>query len=757
MSDINSYANDLLIEFLDATHERLAESLRRAFGDAWLSEGVERHVRSAGLERTRQMLHSPMAVVDMGKTDEELYGVEHLSSIVLGNWSLFGDAFGHRTRTEVYFGEVSELRHNISHRRQHHLLRRSELLRFVHNGQLLLRALGSPTAAKFKSVATSLEEGGSPWGSELGGALPLGAEIVSEFVGREAQMRSLSAWLAAEETRQLVIWGYGGSGKSALAYQFARAVRDGAPASLEAVLWLSAKTREFIEGETRDRLADFHSIASFGQALWAALYDATPSQEQMTSDGIVKELTDTPMLLIVDDLDSVLDDDDLAHFLLYEAPRSKSRILYTSRQRVHGLQKIDVAGFTDGELDSFIRSRAHGYELDAEECLAVISAIQSVTGGIPLFVDDLMRHAMLGGLKSAINDWSQRKGDAAREYALRRQLASLGEAARRALIGVSVASRPVSSLELSTISGFTDDDVQHAIQDLLNWRLLNRLGLDVNGRQTFSCNRNTRRLVQKTYGTDPVYKSYQASFKNLTGASPSPAFRKAVGSAISNARALVLRNDLEGAQESLRSTMTGELDTSSDLWGALGWVYSREKDGESATNARTAFRRSHDLGSRKEDTYFHWAEFEREIAESLVNRSSAQDLLKQWRAAAHVAELGIARCGETPALCQFVAYLRTREAKTLESLNQFTSAETCFRQGEEWARRALSNRNPQSREVSRTRIYRSLVVALEGSGETELMAAALREWKSAVGKDDPECRREHERLVSLPEVRKYLE
>ena len=107
MSDINSYANDLLIEFLDAAHESIESVLRDEFGNAWFGEGVERHLRSAALNRTREMLTSPMAVVDMEKTDEELYGVEHLSSIIVGNWSLFGDAFGNRQRTEVYFGEVS--------------------------------------------------------------------------------------------------------------------------------------------------------------------------------------------------------------------------------------------------------------------------------------------------------------------------------------------------------------------------------------------------------------------------------------------------------------------------------------------------------------------------------------------------------------------------------------------------------------------------------------------------------------------------
>lgn len=753
MTDINSYANDLLIDFLDAAHEQIRGTLEREHGEGWLSVGVERHIGAGAFARTREMLTSPMAVVDMGKTDEELYGVEHLSNIILGNWELFGDAFGNRNRTEVYFGEVSELRHNVSHRRQHHMLRRGDLLRFTKNAQMLLGALQSPRMAEFEAITASIEEGGSPWGNELGGALPPATEIVPEFVGREPEMRKLTSWLVTESSTQFVIWGYGGSGKSALAYQFARAVRDGAPSSLQAVLWLSAKVKEYVEGETRDRRADFDSIESFARALWTALYDAEPTPEQATREGILQELSDTPALVVVDDLDSVLDNDDLAHFLLFELQRTRSRIIYTSRQRVPGLQTIDVGGFNNEELASFVRSRAREYDLDIDECLKRSSAIRSVTDAFPLFVDDLLRHALLSGLGSAIDDWSQRRGDAAREYALRRQLSSLGEAARRALIAVAVARRPLSSLELATISGFTDDDVQHTIRDLLDWRLLSRLTPDATGRPTFSCNGNTQRLVQKTYGGDPLFNAYRASFQTLSGSELPPALRKAVGSAISSARALVLRGDLDGARESLQDTMTGELENNADLWGALGWVLSRRRDSESKEQARFAFRHAHSLGSRKEDTYYHWVELEREVAESLVSRDNEQTLLKQWREAAQVAEQGIERCGETRSLCQIAGYLRTREAKTLERMNQFTSAQSCFREGAEWARRALAVSDGSSREVSRTLVHRSLIVALEGSGDTEATEMALLEWKSAVGNDDPDWRRERDRLASRPEFR----
>lgn len=637
------------------------------------------------------------------------------------------------------------------------MLRRRDLLRFLRNAQLLLDSFGSPTAAAFDSIAASVEQGGSPWGNELGGALPPAIEIVSEFVGRDAEMRDLSTWLTRDDDRHLVIWGYGGSGKSALAYQFARAVRDSAPSSLQAVVWLSAKVREYIEGATRERLADFDSVDSFSSALWVSLYGERPADTQRTRSSIIQELTETPILLVVDDLDSVLDNQDLAHFLLYEIRSARSKVIYTSRQRVPGLQTIEVGGFSDSELTSFVRARANEYELDLESCLDRLHAIRSVTDGLPLFVDDLMRHAMLGGLTKAIEDWSQRRGDAAREYALRRQLSSLGEAARRALIAVAVASRPVSGHELATISGFTDDDVQHAISDLIGWRLLNRGEPSPMGDPTFSCNRNTQRLVQKTYSRDPLFRVYNESSRNLMGSARPPALRRAVGSSISDATAYVRRGDLQAAEECLRSAMTGELENNPDLWGTLGWVLSRRRDGESTANARAAFKNSYVYGSTKEDTYFHWMVLEREIAEKLIQEASEQDLLSQWRAATLVAEQGVDRCGDTSSLCGGIAYLKSREGKTLERLNQFTAAQNCFQQGADWARRALLAPRHSSREASRAQLYRSLVIALDGCGATEETVKAMREWQALVGADDSDWRREYERLVSLSQYRRYLQ
>lgn len=208
-TDINEYANGLLLEFLDAFHGQLKADLQQVHGDQWFEQGIQRHFRADYFERTRQMLESPMRVVDMGKNDDEIYGVEHLSNIVSGNWKdIYRERFGDRARTEVWLKEIAEIRHNVSHRRRRHFLRRSELGRFAHTCAVLLRAIGSPDARRFEHRVESLTAGATPWGAPLTGHVPAQDEIVDEFVGREHQLRDLSGWLAGDSP-QLLVWGYG--------------------------------------------------------------------------------------------------------------------------------------------------------------------------------------------------------------------------------------------------------------------------------------------------------------------------------------------------------------------------------------------------------------------------------------------------------------------------------------------------------------------------------------------------------------------
>jgi hypothetical protein len=743
-TDINEYANGLLLSFLDAFHAQMRLDLRERYGDGWLKQGVERHLKADYFQRTREMLESPMRVVDMGKTDEELVGVEHLWNVVNGNWKdIYGPRFTDRQRTQVYLGEIAEVRHNVSHRRTRHFLRRSELTRFAQNCAVLLRCAGSPEASRFEETAEALSAGASPWGATVDGYIPPQDEVVDEFVGRDEQLRNLSAWLASDAP-QLLVWGYGGAGKSALAYEFAREAKEIAGGQINAVAWVSAKSREYIDGQERAKRADFADKPSLVLALFNAIYDTDLAGEDLSEDDLIAQLREMPVLLIVDDFDTVLNDDDLVEFLMHDLRATGSRTLFTSRQKVAGLRSVEVLGFDGDELEEFVRIRADEHSLDHATCIKRLRAIHTVTGGFPLFVDDLLRYARLSGIDDALGAWSQRKGDAARQYALRRQLEQLGETSKDVLMALSVSDRSLTTLEMGTMAGVTDDDAEHAVRTLLDWRLVSSVATAGEDRPGFTVNSNTARLVQRTYSKEPRMDGLRSKFKALRSTKAPPARTRAVASAISVARTLVLRGDARAAVGLLEERMTGELADSAELYGALGWTYSRLPD-EFLTQARVAFEHAYELGNTKEDTYYHWASMERMHAEASVHHVSEEELLIRWRRCARATSLGMKICGPTKPLCQLAGYAHTREAKTLERLNEFSQAHAAYVEAADWLRKSLAAPASPVKAVRRDLILRGLVIAFEGAGDHQALEVALGEWAELAGGDEV-FRRERDRL-----------
>ena len=595
MPSINEYADALLLDFADAAHVKISAELKATYGDEWLHQGVRKHFQASQFYRVERMLQNPMRVVDMGKADEELHGLEHFWQIINGNWPLFGETFGDKKRAEVYLSEISELRNNLAHRRKRHILLRGDLIRIAGNCRMILSALGAREAETFSDIVDSLSSGGVPWGRILEGRLPPSDEIYDEFVGRPTELGGLSDWLASDSA-QVLVWGYGGAGKSALAHKFARDIRDGSNERLIAVCWVSAKRAEYVEGVVRERPADFHDMGELVRAIWCALYGDEEMPEGLRSTTLIDHLKEMPILLVVDDFDTVSENEELSAFLLHDLRNTGARVLYTSRQRVPGIKNLEVPPFSNQELTEFVRLRASEYGADSVNSIKRIDAIRSVTGGYPLFVDDLIHHAALVGVDSALRDWSQKKGDAAREYALRRQVEYLGSSCGDVLIALAAANRALVPVEISSIAGLTDEDSVAGLRALLQWRMVNQVTTDESGSPGYRMNDNTSRLVQQTFRQDNRLKSYAAAFKALTGERVPEAKKRAIGHIIYRTKEIEASEGFEAAAEYLKDSMVGELSDSPDLYGVLGWLYSRQPYPEHQQLARAAFDRSHRLG-----------------------------------------------------------------------------------------------------------------------------------------------------------------
>ena len=767
MADIKNYAGDLLIEFADATHAELTRVLKNEFGDEWLAQGVRKHLEDAHFVRVQKMLQNPMRVVEMQKKTDEIHGLEHFWQIINGNWKLFKDCFEDRKRTEVFLQEIGELRHNLSHQRKHHVLLKSTLIRIMGNCRIVLSALESSTSDKFAEVVDSLIAGGSPWGTSLDGHLPPSDEIYSEFVGRPGELSKLSDWLASDSP-QVLVWGYGGAGKSALAYRFARDVRDGSGEDLIAVGWISAKKSEYIEGIVKERHADFGDMDSLMSAIWSALYGADDLPETLEPAALIRELKTMPMLLVVDDFDTISEDEDVSEFLLHDLRNTPTRVIHTSRNRVPGMRNLEVPPFTDRELEEFISNRSKVYGADGELCLKRVTGIMSVTNGYPLFVDDLIHHAALVGVDVALKDWSQRKGDAAREYALRRQVEHLGQSTGEVLIALSIANRALIPVEISNIAGLTDADVEAGLRTLLNWRMVNQATMDGSHSPAYRMNANTSRLVHQTYRGDHRLTTFSASFKALSGERVPEAKKSAIGKVINGSRELLRTESFESARDHLVANMTGELADSPDLYGVLGWLYSNQQPLESYyEHAKNSFERSYALGSSKIDTYYHWLSMEKKMAEWMIEMAQEMGgtddaIAQQWKTCERIADLGVQRCGTSQLLCYWAGYAASREAKTSEHAQNFAYAQGAYARSMEWFERALNGAVSDVATIHRGSIYRGLVLVSEGLANWSEIQRNLLEWFRFSGPNlylETECRRmvkKYPDIREIPELRQLL-
>ena len=458
MADITEYARDRIADFCATLGGRINGVLRTKFGDDWVENGVR-----------------PYCSPDL---EDEL---ERAQALIQGNWPVFQDVIIPDLKRVLTSDKIQTLFCGVSRFRDDIVSGRTiltdGLIQNISDCALLLRGLQSDGFPRFEDVSRSLSAGERPWGQVLDGQIPRVGEIVDEqFVGRPDQLAKLADWLARTDDPQIQVWGYGGSGKSSIAYKFVRSVRDSGNQNLLAVCWVSAKAREYVDGQMKERNADFATKDELVVAIWYAVYGY--ASKKIDEKTLLDELREIPILLVVDDFDTVQNDTEVAKFLLFSMRTTKTKVIFTTRQRIPAITDFEVVGFGFEELGDFISIRTHTYNIalaERQKLLEQVDTIMRLTQGYPLFVDDFLRLATLHGLKTAIGTWTHRQGDAAREYSLRSQVRHLGEAFGNLLIALSLPNRALTISEISIVAGLTEEDTGTGIETLLRWRLVQKL------------------------------------------------------------------------------------------------------------------------------------------------------------------------------------------------------------------------------------------------------------------------------------------
>lgn len=787
---INSFAFDLSRQFESGMDRMIINVLKTKFGGEWFSKGIKPHLNQDSLKAKRETLESPVRTLDgFDSSDEYLFGMENYPSIVSRNWGLFRDHLtsGTKVSNSQYANEkkkifadlqtIKDFRNGISHSKEHNQIRSADLIIFAELCRRYLKLMNSSKANDFDRIVRRLEQGEKLWAVNLSHNLPGATTIVKNFVGREAKIDELYGWLESNDNAH-AIRGDGGVGKSSLAFHFAKTILHTGISGIEFVLWLSAKTREFIEGEEVDREPDFWDFESFGNVIYRQLYDDVP--ESFTPEDLAEELSNTPCLIILDDFDtiSVQKNDtsqQLEKFVMRDLVHSKSRFLFTTRQNLTAVKDTEITGFDLEELKEFIGKCAFEYGENASEkfvelCVKNINRIRSTTEGKPLYIHEFLRSSAHWGVERTLKEFQGKTGDGVRAYALQRQLKNIDDdrdlGSKLCLIAVSVAKNPVSLTELKTVTGYSEDQVEGAIQGLLRWHLINEFSMNELGVLTYTCSANTRRIVQLSFEDLTEYKSYNDHFKKSRSLTPTT-LRKNVRRAINQVSSLTHGGHFEDALKYLDELMKGRLAKDADLWGIRGWVYGKQKCDNSVSMARDCFiRATTEFKTTNEEVFYQWLDFEQEIVENLEQQIGNSDRdptmaqlerqLELWRNVQKISEQGIRQCGDSPILCQQYGYFKHKEAVVLSDLKRDLAAKTAFQSAADFYFRALHASSPSHRDVNRSILHRGHVSALIEVGEPETVIKALSKWRAAVPVHDRYLRDVYQSILKMEEYEEYF-
>ena len=243
-----------------------------------------------------------------------------------------------------------------------------------------------------------------------GSTLPSRESIAPRFIGRQPELRKLNEWLEDSYSRVWLLAGDGGKGKTAIAYDFAEATRNQPHPELEIVIWLSAKARKFVSGQSVDiESPDFWDLNSALDSVLRA-YGAPDSEEMDTREKekeCLNYLGQLPALIILDDVDSLEGQNiEAMNFFVHRTHITTSKVLLTSRRVPFGMEPTvtQVTGFEPRSDDGirFIDSRIQMFELDpAQFPRATKNSILEACDGSPLFVQDLLRLCRIGELPDA--------------------------------------------------------------------------------------------------------------------------------------------------------------------------------------------------------------------------------------------------------------------------------------------------------------------------------------------------------------------
>lgn len=310
----------------------------------------------------------------------------------------------------------------------------------------------------------------------VSGSLPPSPTTLKRFVGRTEVLDHLFAWLVLNDEPRTFLHGKGGSGKTSIAYEFAKLLKDHGSGvhmygdmPIESVVYLSAKERELriIDAEIVDiSEPDFSSERSLYEKIltyggWTTS-SLVRSMELDVLKAEIREFLDlSSVVMIIDDVDTLTTKGVDAGFdFLYRTLarcRSGSKVLYTLRNAPSQslLNSIEVPGLDPkGEYEEFVAACASQFGVEPPKPEFRDSELAKQSERRPLVVESIIAlRRTCGSYRRAKELFDQHAGSDVRDYVFSREWDNLpsDNLGRLLLIALAHLGRPASFSEIETL------------------------------------------------------------------------------------------------------------------------------------------------------------------------------------------------------------------------------------------------------------------------------------------------------------------
>ncbi|WP_426700154.1 RNA-binding domain-containing protein [Rhodanobacter sp. Col0626] len=459
-------------------------------------------------------------------------------------------------------------------------------------------------------------------GARLDHNLPSRDVICTKFVGRTDVLTELWAWLNDQFQYAKVIAGEGGKGKTSVGYEFATQVAYMAPLSIERIVWLTAKKRQFSGFENLWRTMPETHFNCFRTMLVAIgrnvgyldgeLSEASDAElSQMVRSGVSTYAT----LFVLDDVDS-LEPNDQRRALEFaqQAGSDGVRFLLTTRSNASysSSAAITLKGLEGDEYADLVEILATRYSVTLPK--NGVDLLAEATKGSPLLTDSILRVVRRGNnLRRAIDDWKGHSGDDARNAVLGREIEHLSRPAMRVLLCLAFMGE-CSKSELMSASGLLEIGLEDALDELQSLFIVNAPKI-IQSEPRFDVGVSTALLViskrNELAGDHVALERKIREARSKVKARTSQDHNKDVAIAIS--QALALRNrDISAARQTIDAALKTQKNHPDLLLFKARMIC--ETDPAGIGEARKLFAQAYQKGARKHVLFDLWYQCERDAS-----------------------------------------------------------------------------------------------------------------------------------------------